>query len=1587
MSNTLPLLDNITIYEGDDTTLTFTCSSDITGYKVELNAELGKDSPYTILKVIGYVHSTDPTKYVVPIRRSDTIGKGRTEPYPYDIKLTSPAGSVRTDRYGDLTIIPDAGGDGDSSTTSGDYRDFIETDGLTDNAILKWDATTNMLKASGVTSDAEGDLTTATNSVNIGVHDVGSAGRQIAITNRADGRTFNPVMQEVGVDDARTTPAYQREHEGMTELEFGAVTPPDDYVVLTNPVWNIITSFNETVFGIELHPVQNMTNVIYTIKENGVPIYTANIGDFRSANPPSFVYFETPFSLYENKGYSVTLTCEDGSDAMFYGDPLGRPHYTVKLKKFNFKELATKEYVDAQPSAPGSSLDIKKDNVDVVPDARHLNFVGDFTVTPNPNNATQVDVEFTGDITGAEVFTDLTDTPNTYGSPRNLVRINEEGNALEFVDNTLVSLLTDVNITNPQDGDVLTFTGTEWQNEVPLNNIHVTSFLTVGSVGQVEDYSSNILWVQNGQETVLTLPTVREGNFLWVINKNDDLLKTVTLNAKPNTTIANSGSYTVNAYTQTIFMWDEDTAEWKLVFEESIAPPEAPEIPEVPLKDPLEVVHISANGVIGSVSSETSTYLTSTAETATNITLPVVDSSDINPFFWVKNYGLSASAEIQLNSPNAASVDNSTFSVVPPNTESMYRYEGGNWALLFEKTIKEDTELLVPVYSDKNTLLGEAKGFAFPNSNVTLETDGVAVVETPSSISFYQTDTGTTPVVSSDKVAFSNAGIFIGQDGRAIVDTSASVEDSDGNIASEVISFKFEDCTVEQQDIPNRDAKVAVVIPKVNSKTAEPVHGAALLAYVGNRQQINTAYAVPPALEQTNIYFDDIAWNNSALVTYDETSHSYTMSPRNGEPTVYFVSATVNFKSDEVDSYGYVRLYANDDSANLGEYPVVTTNSGLLASQVYYRDSEKVGTVIVEGFVEVKNPKEISFHVVDSLTKEMLYLEDRNVLPSAVLIQEMRQGFRTSPAFQQYCSDYQRDIRVSHLDLSKPSSLDWITGFNVPVKTLPAGNKGSLHAGEVFHTLNKLNLEIANDAIHFQSFDGTNPMDFVFGNVLTNDQTAGLRGKDVQMDISTKISNVGVLTQVMMVVWKGEADKWTHDVYTSRDPQTKDPIFAPNWSLGGQYSDNNDDTPDYKLHTNTFTVPLDAVNVGFVFLIKNTLQDAFGDIYINRFDITTNPALTTDVFHDPLFHGNNAQYTDDESMVFSLNSHGYASLVYNLGTTPVPTPLGYITQGGAPVIIDRTENVNTSVQFQDAYGALSFPEEAIVTLDASFQIYNSTPTVNTVNFQWYVKHGSSGTEEPISETLSIFPQIEPDISVGTTLTMKPLTYGVKAGDLLYLKGWSNIEGGAYLESAPRLGNNKPMVVVKMDYKHLLPPPEAVIPKGDVLRVFFKTLDNQPAAQTINNVNEAATVIFNDIDLQSDRVTIDLSSGHSGVFTFVDTTPAIVTAGFNVIRNVDPTPQGVPFHWGIFMETSVDGGTTWTKVPQTTVVETFPSTEGRQVKPVLFSFPVAPTVPGTKVRFEFFADNADVIIVALPENYYGAQEPASAGAMFSVYSVA
>lgn len=193
--------------------------------------------------------------------------------------------------------------------------DSIIEGGVKNNEIVKWDAEISKFVPTGVYSLSEGEISTATNSVNIGAHDIGSAGRNVVITNRVEGRHWSSIDQEIGLSDVNTTNAFQRERGQLETFVFGS----DSNEVLTDPSWEFSTENNETVLTIQLWPEIDMTDVEYIIYENGTPIYRDNLGTFIAGDNQSIKILHTPYDLYASSTYTASLRTLDGSPCRFRG--------------------------------------------------------------------------------------------------------------------------------------------------------------------------------------------------------------------------------------------------------------------------------------------------------------------------------------------------------------------------------------------------------------------------------------------------------------------------------------------------------------------------------------------------------------------------------------------------------------------------------------------------------------------------------------------------------------------------------------------------------------------------------------------------------------------------------------------------------------------------------------------------------------------------------------------------------------------------------------------------------------------------------------------------------------------------------------------------------------------------------------------------------------------------------------------------------------------------------------------------------------------------------------------------------------------
>lgn len=417
------------------------------------------------------------------------------------------------------------------SVTSGDK--FPISGGLEDNEMIKWDKATGQLVGTGVKSNNEGEITTANNSVNIGIHDLGSSGRNIVFTNRVNHRHFSPIVQEFGLSDTNTRGAYQKAYGSLEDYQLYSGMNE----IIADPNWKTTTVVNRTVFGLKFWPQTDMTNVIYKVFDQGVEIFSENLGDFKAGDNSSYKTLKTPYDLLTDSDFTFSLSSPDGV-VSFKGGADGKPWFQLQIRKFEWKALATEEYVAMHGGGQGGGGDMFKSVYDkngnnVVDEAERITGV---TTAGN-------DKYYGTDSGGAVGFYTLPSEPADYAAQKaqieaNRVAINSHGTTIQqhenqistntnniqtalqtaqSADNHLTtfrqSAVDGIRATVDHDAKTLTFTLTSQTGDVDHAMVDLSSWFAGAVVPTPTKFTIWSGWSTNppmGEREITTLGTQKE---------------------------------------------------------------------------------------------------------------------------------------------------------------------------------------------------------------------------------------------------------------------------------------------------------------------------------------------------------------------------------------------------------------------------------------------------------------------------------------------------------------------------------------------------------------------------------------------------------------------------------------------------------------------------------------------------------------------------------------------------------------------------------------------------------------------------------------------------------------------------------------------------------------------------------------------------------------------------------------------------------------------------------------------------------------------------------------------------------------------
>lgn len=511
------------------------------------------------------------------------------------------------------------------------------------NEIYTYDQATNRLVATGIYA-MDGTLMISPDSLLFGSHKMSSSPENIIFKNVVTGKNYSPPSQEVGANKGT---AYVRVYGPQTTV----VRVPDSANDVINPVNIISVNDDELGIGGKFILSQPATNVRLKLEDNGIVRWESKYASLSAGE--HIVTFDIPIDLRAGYTYTISLTSDDG-DITAKGNPgTGEFSWTVYVALWEEKALARAE--------------------------------------DTPEN-----------------FTDLGDTPASLNQPGYILAVNQNGDAIVLSQPTLESgLLSDINVTTPAAGDTLIYTGTEWQNEKPIPQMQISSNLDSGSVGVLEDFASNYVYVKRTTNVESDMPEVNDVNWLWVAN--DSVANSVTYNALPGTTIAGSSSIVIDPKTQVALSFN-GISNWAIVYtapydttpefslgdltDVELNSPEEDEVLAFKLgqwvnfKPPHDIngEFIAAGGQAGGSIDKASNLVVIKNDMPYDYNM--VEAEDGN-ILMIRNMNEGAGESVELIPFGADTIESLNSVEIEPQTEAIYVYdeEDVNWVLAYKRPL------------------------------------------------------------------------------------------------------------------------------------------------------------------------------------------------------------------------------------------------------------------------------------------------------------------------------------------------------------------------------------------------------------------------------------------------------------------------------------------------------------------------------------------------------------------------------------------------------------------------------------------------------------------------------------------------------------------------------------------------------------------------------------------------------------------------------------------------------------------------------------------------------------------------------------
>ena len=598
----------------------------------------------------------------------------------------------------------------------------------------------------------------------------------------------------------------------------------------------------------------------------------------------------------------------------------------------------------------------------------------------------------------------------------------------------------------------------------------------------------------------------------------------------------------------------------------------------------------------------------------------------------------------------------------------------------------------------------------------------------------------------------------------------------------------------------------------------EPLHKPGFLAYLSHGIEVIGKYGSgAKGHHDGTIWFDEIVVPNNAYIGSDMPSKSYTieeadsLDPNVSGGTDYLIAFRVGSKGNAPGD-GFVRIYIYDKSINpyMENGYVEDVNGQPMVVERHYKKGDKLDFLDIVGVVNAKGQQELGFHVVDDFSDDSLNITDPYYGETALMIQALTSTSRTGLARLQYQQDtQQRIIEGSRYVGEGLFSLAFFTQVSLPMITSNAGMGQTQIDGAHFYNINAMSAGVVDGHVVLKD-DGTHVCDFSFGNIFDAELTSILKGKSVIVKTTTTNKDNGV--HVYLMTWKGDADKYTKEIFTSR--KNGAPIWQANWVASDYSFISEDATHEDVSNTHTFTVPVNAKN--FAIIITPVSAEEPCEIKIKDFEVDAQVPFNAYSIQASEMIGEQRGVWDPESFIFTQDLQGYASLRYTVNQTWTIMPIGVPgTAQNQDITLDQSKNIVTDSAARGGEGVLKFNKEGIVSGGSyvDFFAWNEQSTEDDLTIRVVMLNPDTGKFDPDNKDLYIAEGgiTVPANSKGSKHLFHIPSKQVEQGEEWGIFAKSSKADGAFIQC---VSNKNPLIQVKIKLKKLDTVPYTSSDEGD-----------------------------------------------------------------------------------------------------------------------------------------------------------------------------